>query len=87
MGGGGETMAKTVVCAKCESEKEGLEAVPVGGAIGATILESVCSDCWSEWRETSMRLINHYGINLGDPGHRAQLRQLMREFLNLSDEE
>ena len=79
-------MASTVVCVRCEGEKEGLGQAPVGGPMGSLILESVCSECWGEWRETSTRLINHYGINLGNPGHRAQLRELMREFLGLTEE-
>ena len=80
-------MATSVVCARCEQEREGLEQPPMGGAHGQEILESVCRDCWQEWRETSALLINHYGLVLGNPAHRQQLRQAMREFLNLDDEE
>lgn len=59
----------------------------MGGALGQRVLENVCAECWSEWRETSARIINHYGLVLGNPEHRAQLRVAMREFLGLDEEE
>ena len=55
----------------------------MGGAGGQRVLESVCRDCWQEWRETSAQLINHHGLILGNPAHRQQLRLAMWEFLNL----
>ena len=78
-------MANKVLCARCEQEREGLEQPPMGGASGQQVLESVCAACWQEWRETSAQLINHYGLVLGDPAHRQQLRLAMREFLNLEE--
>jgi Fe-S cluster biosynthesis and repair protein YggX len=57
----------------------------MGGAGGQQVLESVCAACWQEWRETSAQLINHYGLVLGDPAHRQQLRLAMWEFLNLEE--
>ncbi len=80
-------MAKTVVCARCEQEREGLESAPMGGPLGQQVLENVCAACWGEWRETSAQLINHYGLVLGNPSHRAQLREAMREFLGLDEED
>ncbi len=73
----------TITCQRCQQSKESLEEAPVGGALGQTIVERICSDCWGEWRETSARLINHYGLNLGVPDHRQELRRVMKEFLNL----
>ncbi len=79
-------MATTVVCSRCEGEKPALESAPLGGSLGQRVLAEVCAECWSEWRETSARIINHYGLVLGNPGHRAQLREAMREFLGLEEE-
>lgn len=59
----------------------------MGGAMGQRVLEEVCAECWSEWREQSARIINHYGLVLGNPSHRAQLGVAMREFLGLDEEE
>ncbi len=79
-------MANKLVCVRCQQEKAGLDSAPVGGPMGQRVLASVCADCWSEWRETSAQLINHYGLVLGNPQHRAQMREIMREFLNLDEE-
>ena len=80
-------MPTTVTCARCEQEKPALDAAPMGGAMGQRVLEGVCADCWVEWREASARVINHYGLVLGNPEHRAQLRLAMLEFLGLDEDE
>jgi len=80
-------MAATVICSRCEEEKPALDSAPMGGEMGRRVLEEVCAGCWGEWREASARIINHYGLVLGNPQHRAQLRVAMREFLVLDDEE
>jgi len=73
----------TIVCARCGQSKPSLEEAPVGGELGQSIHERICVDCWEEWRTTSAQLINHYGLNLGMPEHRQQLRKAMKEFLGL----
>ena len=75
----------TITCARCEQSKEALAAPPTGGELGQRIMSEICPDCWGEWRETSARLINHYGLNLGAPDHRLQLRRAMLEFLELDE--
>lgn len=73
----------TITCVRCTESKESLDEAPMGGELGQTVVEHTCADCWNEWRETSARLINHYGLNLGMPEHRKELRRAMKEFLNL----
>ena len=75
----------TITCTRCDESKEELQEAPVGGSLGQTVMERICSDCWGEWRETSAQLINHYGLNLGRPEDRTKLRQAMKEFLELED--
>ena len=72
-----------IVCARCREKRQKLDEPPVGGELGKTIVKRICVDCWGEWRETSARLINHYGLNLGIPDHRTELRRVMKEFLGL----
>lgn len=72
-----------IVCSRCNQTKEQLGEPPVGGELGGTIVARICVDCWEEWRENSARLINHYGLNLGLPEHRTQLRGAMKEFLSI----
>ncbi len=79
-------MATKVTCARCEQEREGLDQPPMGGPTGQQVLDNVCQDCWQEWRENSALLINHYGLVLGNPAHRQQLRTAMREFLSLDED-
>jgi Fe-S cluster biosynthesis and repair protein YggX len=73
----------TITCRRCQQTKEQIEEAPTGGSLGETIRAEICRDCWEEWRETSARLINHYGLNLGIPDHRKELRRVMKEFLGL----
>jgi Fe-S cluster biosynthesis and repair protein YggX len=80
-------MPSTVVCSRCEQEKPGLPSAPMGGPAGQLVLERVCAECWAEWREMSPRIISHYGLVMGNPHHRAQMRQVMREFLGLDGED
>ena len=70
-----------ITCHRCKESKEALADPPMGGALGGRIHAEICSDCWNEWRESSSRLINHYGLNLGSPEHRQELRRVMKEFL------
>ena len=76
----------TISCVRCDQSKESLEEPPTGGELGQTIVARICGDCWGEWRETSAQLINHHGLNLGNPDHRKELRRVMKEFLNLGVE-
>ncbi len=73
----------TITCRRCNQSTEPLAEPPVGGELGQTIVARICPDCWEEWREMSARLINHYGLNLGSPDHRKELRRAMKEFLGL----
>ena len=73
----------TIDCSRCAQSKEQLEEPPMGGELGTKVLETICVDCWGEWRQQSGLLINHHGLNLGMPEHRAELRRVMKEFLGL----
>ena len=73
----------TITCSRCDESKNQLEEAPMGGELGTSIVETICVDCWAEWRTTSGQLINHHGLNLGMPEHRAELRRVMKDFLGL----
>ena len=75
----------TIVCKRCQQSKKPMAEAPVGGELGKAVVTHVCPDCWQEWRQTSAQLINHYGLNLGIPDHRAELRRVMKEFLSIQD--
>lgn len=72
-----------LVCSRCGASKESLGAAPMPGALGEAIARSVCQDCWGEWVQTSIRVINHYGLHPASKEHREKLFELMRDFLKL----
>ncbi len=72
-----------VHCTRCGVKGGALEAPPTGGPLGQLILNNICRDCWHEWQEMSARIIAHYGLNMGNPLHRQQLREVMADFLQL----
>lgn len=75
--------ARTVQCSRCGQSNPGLQRAPLSGDTGRLVLENVCQECWNEWFEQSVNVINHYGLNPAIPEDRRQLYQVMREFLGL----
>ena len=60
---------------------------PFRGALGQTIHESVCGDCWTEWIAMQTKIINEYRLSLGDPHGQRLLDQQLRVFFNLGEPE
>ena len=73
----------TVVCARCGMEREGAGNVGLPGSLGADIEERICAECWKEWLQTQIRVINHYGLRPAQREDRERLYELTREFLQL----
>lgn len=76
----------TVTCSRCGGTKEALETAPVPGALGESVVRHVCRECWGEWIETSIRVVNHYQLHPSSKEHRESLFGFMREFLKLPAE-
>lgn len=53
------------------------------GALGDDIERSVCAECWNEWVQTQIRVINHYGLRPAVKEDRERLYGLTREFFGL----
>ncbi|KPL89797.1 hypothetical protein SE16_03285 [Ardenticatena maritima] len=70
-----------VFCAKLRRELPGLARPPFPGELGQRIYEQVSQAAFDMWREHQTILINHYGLNLGDPMAREFLREQMEYFL------
>ena len=70
-----------MTCARCGNTRTGFEKPPFPGPIGARIVQSICQDCWEQWKRQQMMLINHYGLNLMDPQSRSFLTKNMTAFL------
>jgi Fe-S cluster biosynthesis and repair protein YggX len=66
-------------CTRCErSGVEGIATPPFPTDLGRRIQEEICADCWEEWKQRQMLLINHYGLKLQE----AQARDFL--YANLS---
>lgn len=76
-------MADTVHCSRCKRDAERLSSPPLPGAPGVEIEQHVCSDCWTEWQNTEVMVINELRLNFMDPGAQQTLDRHMREFLGL----
>ncbi|MDQ3696405.1 MAG: oxidative damage protection protein [Gemmatimonadota bacterium] len=70
-----------VACTRCNQTREGFDAAPFPGAVGARVQTEICAVCWGEWTRQQMMLINHYGLNLMDPQARSFLTRNMEAFL------
>ena len=74
-------MARMVMCAKLGRELPGLERKPVPGEMGTRIFEHISQAAWDLWKQQSVLLINHYGLNLLEPEAQKFMREQMEKFL------
>lgn len=73
-----------VTCARCGRRAEGAEENPFKGTpLGDKIARSVCAECWTEWSEYQLMLINEHQLVPAIKEHRAFLMERMKEFLRL----
>jgi Fe-S cluster biosynthesis and repair protein YggX len=72
---------ESVTCARCGQTRAGFFKPPFPGAIGARVVESICTQCWADWLKQQTMLINHYGLNVMDPQARSFLTKNMSAFL------
>ena len=75
----------TLKCSRCKQDKELMEKSPYPGPLAQAIHENVCQDCWNEWIEASLIMLNEYRLNLLDPKHAETYDQQMQIFLGLMD--
>ena len=74
----------TIHCARCgsrEAPRQTAAAYP--GALGEELLDRACADCWAEWQQVEVMVINELQLNFMDPRAQDVLVQQMREFLGL----
>jgi Fe-S cluster biosynthesis and repair protein YggX len=78
-----ETGTGQVQCVKCGKDGPVIAVPAYGGKLGEEIKAKICNDCWTQWMEQSVKVINELRLNLSTADHRKQLTNYMREFLNL----
>jgi Fe-S cluster biosynthesis and repair protein YggX len=75
--------AAMVDCGRCGRQAAGATGVFYGGALGDEIRAKVCADCWAEWREAEVMVINELRLNFMDPKSQDLLAEQLRQFLML----
>ena len=71
---------RMVFCAKLGRVLPGLARPPVGGPLGERIFNQVSEQAWQMWLQHQVLLINHYGLSMANPEHRALLMEQLEEF-------
>ena len=73
----------TVTCRRCGREAPGATDVFYGGKLGEQIRRHTCGDCWAEWQQAEVMVINELRLNFMDPKSQDILARQLREFLML----
>ncbi len=73
----------TIQCARCgrQAPRQATAAYP--GKLGEELISRICADCWAEWQQMEVIVINELQLNFMDPRAQDVLVQQMREFLGL----
>ncbi len=66
-------------CAK--PDREPISRPPFPNDLGHRLVSEICAECWEEWKQRQMLLINHYGLNVREPRAREFLVTNLRSFL------
>lgn len=72
-----------VHCVRCQKEGDEIKTLSHGGALGEEIKARVCAQCWKEWNQESVKIINEHRLNLSEPAARGFLSTQMKLFLKL----
>jgi len=69
-------------CVRCgKPGRQPLTRPPFPNDLGARLVSEICTDCWEEWKQRQMLLINHYGIDVRETRAREFLVSNLRSFL------
>lgn len=73
-----------VTCVRCGLTRAGAGRVGLPGELGDEVEREVCAECWTEWLQQQIRVINHYGLRPALKEDREKLYEFTRQFLGLS---
>jgi Fe-S cluster biosynthesis and repair protein YggX len=73
-------------CSRCgrPGEAPAAHRVPFPAAVKDKLRSSICSECWKQWEEMEVKVINEYRLNFLEPEHRKILQKACLDFLNVS---
>jgi Fe-S cluster biosynthesis and repair protein YggX len=72
-----------VTCVRCGETRASAGRV-LPGSIGDEIERRVCAQCWNEWTQQQIRVINHYGLRPALREDREKLYDFTREYFGLA---
>lgn len=75
-----------IQCSRCGSTKAALDRAPLPGKVGQSLVEQTCGDCWTEWMELQVKLMNEHHLSPADPEHYDRLVREMKVFLSLQED-
>jgi len=79
-------MADDITCTRCGETRASLSGhIPFKAELKEKVEGSICQQCWSEWLDEQVRLINELALNLGDSRSHEIIEQKARDFLGFGD--
>lgn len=76
-----------ITCSRCRQQRLPVGDVPYSGDLGEKIRQNVCGQCWAEWQQAEVIVINELRLDFMDPKSHEVLIQHLREFLGLDGEQ
>ncbi len=76
-----------ITCRRCGNAGTPPPASTVtwGGELGSVITREICSTCWAEWQDVSVKIVNEYRLSMANREHYALFVSQLRMFLGLED--
>lgn len=79
-------MPEEVTCSRCGRTRAAIAGpIPFRSELKERVLAGVCSDCWGEWLEEQVRVINELALNLGDPRSHEIIEQKARDYFGFEE--
>ncbi len=73
-----------VDCVRCGLTAPAATGVFYAGELGDQIRAEICTNCWAEWKQNEVMVINELKLNFMDPKSQDILAEQARVFLQLN---
>ena len=75
-----------ITCSRCNQQKEAVvNTAFYRGKLREALRANACQDCWGEWIQMQMMIINEYRLNLMDPKTDGFLEKQVLAFFKLDE--
>ena len=78
---------ESITCRRCGNPgtPPAPEKVTWGGELGDVITRELCTSCWDEWQDMSVKIVNEYRLSMANREHYALFVHQLRMFLGLAE--